>query len=427
MKIKNFENLALTEARKDALQIMESALEAIDTETVIKKNIRVENNFLFVRNQKFSLADKKRIFVVGAGKCSIDGARALENILGDRISAGAVIDIREEKLHKVQVFKASHPFPKEENIYAAKKIVELLETVTKNDLVISVISGGGSTLLCLPFNGGYEKETTLIEFLFKSGVDIKELNILRKHFSKVRGGNLAKIAYPAKMISLVFSDVPGNNLEIIASGPTVKDTTSLKDVATIIKKYKIEERCGISIDEFIETPKDKKYFANVSNILFLSNMTALEAMKNKAGELGYKPKIITDKFTGEAEELGEKIVDQIKKTKQKTVLIYGGESTVTIKIDGKGGRNQELALSALNFIEEDNLIIALASDGKDNSDIAGAICDVVTKKKAQKLNLNIMEYLRKNNSYHFFKKIEDYIETGITGSNVSDLVLAIKI
>ncbi len=426
MKIKNFQNLAITDMRRKALEIIEAGLEAIDTKTVIEKNIRLENDILFIQEQKFSLEDKKRIFVIGAGKCSIDGARALEKVLGDRITAGIVIDIRDEKLGKIQVLKASHPFPKEENVFAVKKIIDLLSGLTEDDLVIAIISGGGSTLLCLPPSGNYEKEAELVKCLFKSGADIHELNTLRKHLSLARGGNLAKLAYPAKIISLIFSDVPGNNLEIIASGPTIKDTTTIKDAKAIMEKHQVKKQCGIEISEFIETPKDDKYFTNVSNILFLSNIAALEAMQRRANELGFDAKISTNKFTGEAEDLGKKITEDIKKTKSKTALIYGGESTVTVKIDGVGGRNQELALSALNFLDNGDLIISLASDGRDNSDIAGAICDEITKEKAKKLKLDINEYLRKNNSYYFFKETGDYIETGITGSNVSDLVLAIK-
>jgi glycerate-2-kinase len=245
--------------------------------------------------------------------------------------------------------------------------------------------------------------------------------------SLARGGFLAKYVYPAKVIALIFSDVPSNKLEFIASGPTIKDTTTVDDAKNILKKYKVESQIGFNIDFLIETPKQDKYFKNVENILFLSNKEALKAMADYARSLKYRAKIKTDQLKGEAQQIGRQIAFDIKKEKNKTVLIYGGETTVKIIGKGKGGRNQELALSALRFIDNNELVIAFASDGKDNSLVAGAIADIFTKKKAKKLNLDIEKYLANNDSYSFFQKTGDFVKTGDTGSNVSDLIIALKI
>lgn len=427
MKIKNFPDLAKNEFRKKALEIVEAGLASIDTRKIIKENVRIENDELVIRKERLFLKDLKRIFVVGIGKCSLEAAAALEENLKDRIDGGIVVDVRDgTSLRKINFYQGDHPFPSEKNVEAAKQIIELLDKAEKNDLVIMIVSGGGSTLLCQPRNFTPRQESKVVKCLFGAGATIQEINTVRKHLSLARGGNLAKYAYPARVISLIFSDVPGNDPEIIASGPTVKDTTTKKDAEKIMEKYKLESECGLNRDALMETPKDEKYFEKVDNIILVSNKIALEAMAQKAKESGWNPKIITDRLSGEAENAGRDMVKNLDAAEPKEIFFYGGETTVTVAGLGKGGRNLTLALSALRFMKKDEMIIAVASDGYDNTDFAGAVCDAITKEKAEKMKLDAEKHLKENDSYRFFEQTGDYILTGYTGSNVSDLILAIK-
>lgn len=428
MKIKNKKKIAITETRKIGLALVEVGLNAIDTTDFIKKNVFIKNNFLFIKEKKFSLEKVDNFYIVGVGKCSAEAAVAFGEVLDKRLNKGIVLDTHfsTKKNKKIKIFKGSHPLATVENIIFTKKIINFLKKTTKKDFVLMIISGGGSALLCQPQNSTYKKEGEIIKCLMAKGASIEEINIVRKHLSLARGGFLAKYAYPAKVVSLIFSDVPGDKLEFIASGPTIKDTTTVADAKKILKKYNIESQIGFKVDFLIETPKEDKYFKRVENILFLSNKEALTAMAGYARSLGYKAKIKTNKLKGEAYEIGRLIVEKLRKEKSKTVLLYGGETTVKILGKGKGGRNQELVLSVLRFIADNELVIAFASDGRDNTVVAGAIADKLTKQKAEKLKLDINRYLANNNSYEFFQKTGDFIKTGDTGSNVSDLIIAIK-
>lgn len=425
MIIKNYENLSTTPLRKDALEIIDAGLQAVKTSDVILENVRIENEELVVQKNKFPLADVERIFVVGIGKCAFEAGETLEKVLGERLTGGIVLDVYEKKLHKIRSFAGTHPFMSEINIDVTREIITLLDGLTEKDLVLFVVSGGGSALLCQPNNFTCQDETAIVSCLFKNGVGIEEMNTVRKHLSLARGGYLAQYAYPAKVISMIFSDVPGDDIQFIASGPTVLDATTIKDAEKVLDKYKIWEECGKSIT-LIETPKDGKYFEKVSNILLVSNSTALEAMKVKAGSLGYDAKIRTATLSGEARKLGPQILSELSEEKPKTALLYGGESTVSIKNNGKGGRNQELALSAVSIIKPGQLLASVASDGIDNTEHAGALCDENTGKKSETAGLSPDEYLEKNDSFEFWQKNGDFILTGITGSNISDIMIAIK-
>ncbi|TSD03567.1 MAG: hypothetical protein Athens071426_204, partial [Parcubacteria group bacterium Athens0714_26] len=256
--------------------------------------------------------------------------------------------------------------------------------------------------------------------------DIEKINTVRKHLSLARGGFLAKYIYPAKAVSLIFSDVPGHSIEFVASGPTTKDTTTISDAREVLWKYNTLKDLNISNLDLIETPKHNKYFKNIDNILVVSNEVALRAMADKALKLGFQAEIITNNFSGEARNLGKEFVSKLEEKNPKTVLLYGGESTVTVRGDGKGGRNQELALSALRYIKDNQLLVSVASDGRDNCELAGAICDIISRIKVKNLGLSVEKYLENNDSYGFFVKTGDYLLTGDTGSNVSDLIIAIK-
>jgi glycerate-2-kinase len=425
-KIINFKKLAVSESRKDVLEIAEAGLLAIDTKKAILKGIKLEKGKLLVHDHVYSLVNVRKLLVIGIGKCSLEAAGALEKILGDKITGGIVLDVHEGKLKKIKTYTGDHPLPTPRNIDATRKIIKMLSNLTERDLVIFIISGGGSTLLCQPKDFTCFEESYVEDCLIHAGAEIHEFNTVRKHMSLARGGYLAKYAYPARVISLIFSDVVGNDLEFIASGPTVKDTTTLEQAHKIIKKYKVQEKCGFSHLKLMETPKGKRYFERVRNILFISNQTALEAMLKKAGEIGYVSKIVKSNLIGEARDAGKEITETLSKENPRTVLLYGGETTVTVTGKGKGGRNQELALSALRFIKNDQVLLTVSSDGKDNSDHAGAVCDIITKEKAKKDNLDVEKYLKDNNSYEFFEKTGDYLKTGDTGSNVADIVIAIN-
>ncbi len=430
MCIQNFDKLVAdlpagqAGLRRAALEIAEAGLESIDTEKAVKRGVVLDGEILKVKGKEFDLVDFERVFVVAVGKCALEAGRALEDILGDRLTGGIVLDIRPGKLKKIKTFAGTHPYPSEENMAATAKIIKLLSSLTKKDFVIFVISGGGSALLCQPKGMSFENEKSIVKCLFRAGADIKELNIVRKHLSLARGGYLAKYSCLATSIAMIFSDVPGGDIEFISSGPTVKDITTIKDTRRILDKYEVEKITGLNIKP-IETPKEEECFKNVTNILFLDNV-AVDAMAKKAESLGFKAIIKTKTLSGEAREVGKQIGGDLNEAGAKTALLYGGETTVTVKGSGKGGRNEELILGALKGVQEGQVVLSINSDGQDNTDFAGALCDKITKERVAKLGLKPEIFLENNDSYHFFEKAGDYIMTGDTGSNVSDLIIAIK-
>lgn len=425
-KIKNFSSLAITPLRKSALEIAEAGLNAIDTKSVIRRNIQLEGDTLTVKHRKFSLKDMERVFVVGIGKCSLEAAVELEGILGERLSGGIVLSVYQRKLRRIKTYKGTHPLPSEENIEATAEIISLLKELTEKDLVIVIVSGGGSVLLSQPKNFTLAEEIKVIDYLLKSGADIQKINTVRKHLSLARGGFLAQYAYPARIISLIFSDTPGVNMEFVASGPTIMDSTVIADTEKILKEYDVLKNCGLEKLKLIETPKEAKYFKKSDNMLLVSNKIALEAMAEAAKQKDFAVRDMLAAFSREARDFGEQVIKELKNHPSKSVLLYGGESTVKVRGKGKGGRNQELALSALRFVKEGQVLVAVASDGRDNGTVAGAICDIIGKEKAKNLGLDIEKYLKNNDSYTFFSETGDYLITGDTGSNVSDLIIAIK-
>lgn len=423
-KIKNWESLAVTEERQTALQIAEAGLLAIDTKELIRANVSIKEGKLKVSDKEYDLRKGGRIVVVGIGKCAVLAGEALEEVLGDNLSGGIIFGVMSKDVcnfKKLKCFFGTHPAPSEDNIRASNEILTFLQELNENDTVIFIISGGGSTLLCLPKTGTCEDEAAILKELFNKAADIHEINTLRKHLSLARGGRLAAAAYPAEVISLLFSDVPGNDISTISSGPTVFDETTVEDGRQIYAKYNLP----ISV-ELIETPKEKKYFEKIKNILFVSNQKALEKMAEKAKSLGLTPEICTDCLFGEARVLGPKIVEELKKRPSKTALLYGGETTVTVTVRGEGGRNRELALAALPKVSEKELLLAIASDGRDNGDAAGAVSDIITVRNANKKGMDAVKFLNDNQSAAFFRETASEILTGPTGSNVSDLIVAIK-
>lgn len=417
--IKNFDSLATSDLRKKALEIAEAGLEAIQPEKVLSSELKIENNQLIIQDKKFDLSQFKHIYIVGFGKGSSGITKYLENLLGDRLTDGWDIDLVDETFKKIHYTKGTHPLPSQINIDFTENVVNSLSQLGENDLVLVVICGGGSAMfekLAIPLSQLEE----LNKQLLRSGATIEEMNIIRKHVSQVKGGSLAKILSPSHIISLIFSDVPGNNLSTIASGPTVMDNHTIEDTVKVIEKYKIN---AISKIELIDTPRDEEYFKKVQNILIISNKTALSAMESKAKGLGFNPRILTDQLQGDARGLGKKLIDETKKSE---ALLAGGESTLKVTGNGKGGRSQALILASLPFIKSDTIIIAFGSDGMDFYGFAGALGDTNTIEKAEKLGLNPKEYLENDDSFHFWEKVGDGIDTGKLESNVSDLYIVIK-
>ena len=412
-----------------ALQLAEVALESIETRGVIRRAVTLVQNEIKINHLVIPLENQGRIFVVGVGKCSSLAALELEQILGERITAGVVLDVeRRESLQRVRFYLGDHPFPTENNIDATHAIIQLLEQVNQNDLVIFVISGGGSALLCQPENHTCLEEAVATKALFRHGAAIEDLNIVRKHLSLARGGYLAKYAYPARVVSLIFSDVPGNDLGTIASGPTVFDQTTIEDAKKVIGNCDWDGECQTIVGSLIETPKEAKYFDRVTNILLLTNETPLRAMADLASTLGLTPTIKNLALAGEARVVGEQIAQEISAAPAGSVYLYGGETTVTLRGSGEGGRNQELALGALSRLSAGPCLLSFASDGVDyKGEHAGAICDIITAERARTLALDPESFLDQNNSAVFFTAVGDYLETGHTGANVSDLIIALKL
>lgn len=428
MKIQNFEELATTDARRALLTIAEAGYEAIDTNAVLTKTMRLDGAMLTLADERVDLEAVGKLIFIAIGKCSAEAGAYAEQLLGDRITDGVVVDVKVcPELKHVKTFCGTHPLPSTENLSAAEAIVASLQGLTEKDLVIFVISGGGSTLLFLPDDRASREEIPIMAALIDAGATIQEINVIRKHLSHARGGNLAKAAYPAREVSLIFSDVVGDDLSSIASGPTVMDTTTITDATTVLAKFHVLEACHLEKCGLIETPKEEKYFAHVSNILVVSNRHALEGMKAAAEKLGFTAEICGTELTGEADDIGKMVADAVHGAPLRAVLFWAGETTVKVhNPSGRGGRNLELAASALRFVADGEEILSFASDGRDHGPFAGAICDTVTKKAAGDMGVDPETFRAADDTYALFEKIGNYVMTGDTGSNVSDLIIGLK-
>jgi glycerate 2-kinase len=425
MVIKNFEQLASTALRKQALLIAESGLVAIETNNAVHRAVSYDSNqnLLAVQGRVYSLVGVERVLVVGFGKAAFEAVDALYEILGTRIDCGYVLDLKGGSRGNLTCTIGSHPFPTLVNVEATKQIVEVTNGLTEKDLLICVVSGGGSSLLCYPYKQSCEVQTSIVSTLMQKGANIHELNTVRKHISLVKGGQLAQAAYPAQVINLVFSDVPGDELAMVASGPTMPDTTTVHDAAAVLRKYDVLNICALPRCELQETPKDEKYFKKVSSHLVVSAGIALEAMRLKAEDLGFKTRIYKAAYAGEARELAKEFALEPRVGE---CVLAAGESTVTVAIPGKGGRNLELALAASQYLQTGQVLIACDSDGFDNTNFAGALVDESTLARASHINTDPLVYLNTNASYSFFEQLGDHIDTGLTGSNVADFVVSLR-
>lgn len=421
--IKNYNALNKTPERKICLDLIEAALSSIQPQNIIEKNFSLNNNILTIQDKIIDLTRFERIFLLGFGKGSAGLSKHIENMLGNLLIEGYVIDLGQEQFSKIELTVGTHPLPSDVNLSFTKKVLERFGNLTEKDLVIVVIAGGGSVLFENPYRVDLEKLIEINKSLLFSGATIADMNIVRKHLSLVKGGGLIKPLFPAVVISVIASDVPGNDLSSIASGPTVKDETTKEQALEVLKKYNLFEQLGLLEEDFIETPKENKYFENATNILLVSNQTALSAMKEKAKELGFDAKILTDKLQADAKKAGKELMDQTPSG----ILLAGGETTVKVlNKSGFGGRNQEVVLSALSSIDDRTTIASFDSDGWDNSPFAGSIGDSLTIQKAKELNINPEIFSQENNSFPFFEKTGDGIITDRLPSNVSDLMIVLK-
>jgi len=404
----------------------------------VKKKFK--NKRILLDDKIIELTDFDNVFLVSFGKASIGMAKAVFDSVD--IKKGIVVtNEKKTKIdHKnIETITASHPIPDENSISAAEKILSLVKGCKSNDLLIVLISGGGSALLCKPKVSLPDMQKTT-DLLLKSGADIKEINTIRKHISEVKGGQLIK-NIKCKTISLVISDIINDPLDFIASGPTYPDPTTYQDAKNILINYriwdKIPEKVRMVIKDGIlkkinETPDfDNPIFNNVSNYVVANNSLACESASQKAENLGYKSMIITTSLEGEAKDVADFLIEKAKIYKtyaQKMIFICGGETTVTVRGKGKGGRNQEMVLASVDKISSQKIIFcSFATDGIDgDSDAAGALCDKNTIKKAKNLGLNPDDFLKNNDSYNFFKKIGDLFLTGPSGTNVMDIQLIVK-
>lgn len=417
--ISNFDVLATNQSRIDALSIMEEGYKAIDTTLIVKNKVSLHDGVLSVLGKTFTLKDYERIFIVGFGKASCKAVQALEEVLGDELDGGIVIDKHASVCRVVNVFQGSHPLPSSKNVEVSQKIADLAENLTEKDLAIVVVSGGGSALLCWPMSECDQGNELYARFLHAGGT-IQELNTLRKHISSIKGGGLAKLLYPATVLSFIFCDVPGDHFQEVASGPTYLDHSTIEDAKRLLEKYNIKDMFS-----FNETPKEEKYFEKVTNIPFVSNKEALRAMEEEGKKRGYEVISLGDEMYDNPDTFLGKAKAALK---PKSVVIAGGELSIALTHEGGvGGRNFYIASRGLDVIGEEDTLITFASDGIDNKSIgAGAIVDKETKKKLAERNLNWKDFHDQDKDSELFIEINDAVITGDTGSNVSDLYLMLR-
>ena len=438
--------MSLKKLRQDALLIFETGLNAVDVEVAVHKYLRCEGNSLLLENQTYNLDNYRNIYVVGAGKATAAMAKAVEELISNRITDG-IINVKyghTESLKKIKLNEAGHPLPDKAGERGAKEIVSLLNPTNENDLVICLISGGGSALMPLPADGiSLSEKQALTDQLLACGASISEINTVRKHISKIKGGQLARFAYPSQLITLILSDVIGDSLDTIASGPTVPDSTTFEAAKMILYDYDLLDSSPDSISTHIEsgvrnripeTPKaGDVIFSRTQNVIIGSNIRALIAAKEKAENLGYNAMILSSFIEGETKEaarvhaaVAKQIVQDGNPLNVPACVISGGETTVTLQGHGKGGRNQEFVLAAAIDIADLNSVVILSAgtDGTDGpTDAAGAICDGKTVCRAESIGMKASEHLYQHDAYPFFERLEDLIMTGATNTNVMDLRL----
>ncbi|VFU17880.1 D-glycerate 2-kinase [anaerobic digester metagenome] len=440
----------------DMRSIFSHALRRVDPYEMIIRSMSVENDTLVISHGAGTLREDLRsyrdIMVLGIGKASSKMGMAMEEILGERISRGAVVTKygHAEPLKSIQVMQAGHPIPDKNSVAGARALFDLASGADEKTLIINLVSGGGSALFSLPPEGiSLKDKQAATKVLLESGADIGEINCIRKHLSQVKGGLFARAAFPARMINIILSDVVGDRLDTIASGIAVPDDTTYDQALDIVNRYHIRDRLPASVVDYLEsgkkgevpdTPKQgDPVFDRVLNILLGNNLAACIAARDHGVSLGYRAVLLTSTLTGEAREAAKffaAIARDIRKGTadfaRPALILAGGETTVTIRGTGKGGRNQEMVLSFLNEFSgnqtglEGIYFLSAGTDGTDGpTDAAGALIGPDLLHEAARLGLNPGAYLGNNDSYHFFEQAGGLFITGPTNTNVCDIQLMI--
>jgi glycerate 2-kinase len=410
-------------SRSHALAIFRAAVRAADPRRAVLAHVKLSGPALVVGDRRYRLADFDRIRLIGAGKASARMAQALERLLGTRISDGwvNVPDGNTLRPRRVVLHQAGHPIPDQRGVEGARRIARMARDSGRRDLLICVISGGASALLPLPAPGvtlARKKEIT--RRLLASGASIHEINTVRKHMSAIKGGHLAALAYPATVIALILSDVIGDDLSAIGSGPTAPDSTTCAVAASVLRRY------GIPSPQLAETPK--RAAGAVQNLIVGSNRRSIDTAARKARELGYRPIVLSTTIDGETRDIARMhaalVREAIARGHSRTCFLSGGETTVTIRGKGLGGRNQEFVLAAAIALGPTSgvTIFSAGTDGIDGpADAAGAVADSSTLLRACALKLDPRSFLDNNDSYHFFERAGGLVKTGPTGTNVMDV------
>jgi hydroxypyruvate reductase len=434
--------------KAETRKIFEAGLRAVDPREAVKRVVAVEGNSLRYGEQKLDLGAFSGVWAIGAGKASAAMAQAVEEVLDDRIGGGLVIVKYDHlvSLEKIRLLEAGHPTPDENGWRATQELIDLVTGLDRQDLIIFLLSGGGSALLPMPVTPiTLAEKMATTDLLLKCGASIQEMNTIRKHLSQVKGGQLARLSHPATLISLILSDVVGDPLDVIASGPTVGDPTTFEDCLEVLDRYALMGELPASVESHLqaglegkipETPKPgDPIFTQTTSILVGTNLQALKAAAAEAEKLGYASLILSSLIEGDtaaAAHLHTALIREIIRSgnplPRPACLISGGETTVVVRGKGKGGRNQEFALEAALDLEglEGVCLLCGGTDGTDGpTDAAGAVVDGDTVARAQAKGLNPREFLKDNDSYHFFQLLDDLLITGPTNTNVMDLRVAL--
>ena len=434
-------------SKEHAVKIFKEALKAVDPKRCVLENIALTGDSLKVGEREYDLRDYRSIYVVAFGKAAPAMASAVDGVLGKRISAGYVVSPsrRTQSFANLIHRRSGHPFPDERSVDAALQILKMLEQADEGDLVIFLISGGGSSLLCHPEGPiTLDDKRVVTEMLLNSGVDTYGLNTVRKHLSSIKGGGLLKKAIPAEVITLILSDVVGDRVDIIASGPTVPDSSTFEDAWRVIEEVKLENRLPPRVivhlengrkGEIGETLKPGEFDPSKVEVLIVgSNFLSLAAAERQAKKYGYNTLLLSSQIKGESRDVAKAIAGialDIERfdipVEKPACLVFGGETTVTVRGKGIGGRAMETALSFCIEIMGHNILgLFCGTDGIDGpTDAAGAICDGGTRLKGREINLSAWESLIRNDSYTFFDKLGGLIKTGPTGTNVMDIGVVI--
>lgn len=434
--------------RSDALEIFRAALRAADPQIAIQRVLRRDADLLYLNDTPIFEMGQGRVLVVGTGKAGARMAQAVEEILP--VTAGAVTVKYEHVVPTtvVKIYEAGHPLPDASGVRGTQAIVEVLRGVSANDLVLCVLSGGGSALMEWLVEGvTLDELRALTHELLRCGATITEINTLRKHLSRVKGGQLARLAQPARVVALILSDVLGSPVDVIASGPTAPDSSTFADCLEILDRHALREKIPPSIvthlergagGEIPDTPKaDDPLFARVTNVIIADNQIACEAAAQAAHARGYQVEMLSTQMQGEAREIGSMLGQLAQGKRQQaggdrldspTCWLGGGEPTVKLRGHGKGGRAQELVLAAAPEIagNQPRFVLCAGTDGTDGpTDAAGAMADNTTLARAHELGLDPQAFLENNDSYHFFAALHDLVITGPTNTNVNDLMVAL--